>query len=78
MSIHQLPPKSTRPLPCLFVLALPLEAEGLVNKELAEKGDESHDDGDAVIELDHCILLLVLRSLDSPEDNNCRTPLVNL
>jgi hypothetical protein len=40
-------------LTCLFVLALPLEAEGLVDKELAEKRDEGHDDGDTVIVSDH-------------------------
>ena len=35
------------------MLALSLEAEGLVDKELAEKRDDSHDDGNAVVESDH-------------------------
>lgn len=38
---------------CLFVLSLPLEAESLVDKELAEEGDEGHNDGDAVDISDH-------------------------
>ena len=40
-------------LTCLFVLALPLEAESLVDKELAEERDDGHDDGDAVLVSDH-------------------------
>jgi hypothetical protein len=45
-------PKSTPSL-CLFVLSLPLEAKGLVDKELAAERDEGHDDGDAAYLLDH-------------------------
>jgi hypothetical protein len=58
-SIYPLPPDSTRFVPCLVELALPLEAEGLVDKELAEEGDEGHDDGNAVTELVHHIPTLV-------------------
>jgi hypothetical protein len=34
---------------------LPLDAESLVDPELADKGDESHDDGDSVCVLDHLV-----------------------
>lgn len=37
----------------LFLLALPLEAEGLVDPEFSGNGEEGHDDGDATRISDH-------------------------
>ena len=34
---------------------MPLEAESAVDKELADEGDEGHDDGDAVVISDHLV-----------------------
>jgi hypothetical protein len=69
-------PKSLFSLTCLFELALPLEAESSVDKELAEKREEGHDNGDAVSVSAH---LFSHPSHDEhedlPEDNNCEAVL---
>jgi hypothetical protein len=54
------------------VLSLPLKAESLVDKELAEKRDDSHDDSDTVFVL-VCVDFDPSRCGlgDSPEDDNC-------
>jgi hypothetical protein len=67
------------PLTCLFVLALPLEAEGLVDPELSNQRDSGHDDSDAVFVLDDVNYNpSVCAFKDSPKDDNWETALANV
>jgi hypothetical protein len=60
------------------VLALPLEAESLVDPELSNKRDGSHDDGDAVFVLDDVTCDPSVRAFkDSPKDDNWETALAS-
>jgi hypothetical protein len=47
--------------PYLVELALPLEAESLIDEELAEEGDDGHDDGNAAFVLVHLVFAFILR-----------------
>jgi hypothetical protein len=63
----------------LFLLALPLDTESRVDEELTDKGEEGHDDGDAVAVVRPPGSNPSHRGLeDSPEDDNCRTLLASL
>jgi hypothetical protein len=60
------------------MLALPLEAESSVDKELAEKGEERHDDGNAISVSAHLFSHPSYRKHGLPEDNNCETTLAKV
>jgi hypothetical protein len=52
------------------VLALPLEAECLVDPELAAERNDGHNDGDAVNVLDYTMVFTIQYAI-SPEDDDC-------
>jgi hypothetical protein len=49
---------------------LPLEAESLVDEELAKEGDDGHDNGNTVFVLVHLISPPCCRAEHLPKDNN--------
>lgn len=62
---------------CLIELALPLEAESAVDKELADERDEGHDDGNTVFISDHLLDPSRWELGDLPEDDDCGDTLAN-
>jgi hypothetical protein len=50
----------------LVELALPLEAESLVDKKFAEEGDDGHDDGNAAFVLVHLVFAFTVKMRTYP------------